>query len=450
MTQKIYNTLSQKIEPLETMTPGRINFFVCGPTVYDMPHLGHAKTYVQFDMMVKYLRLRGFEVFYLQNITDIDDKIIARATEQGIGWEALARKFESVYLEDMKALHVNAVSKYIRSTDYIEEVVSQVERLMEQGFAYRTSDGIYFEIAKFADYGKLSKRGEVKKDDAVSRIDASSEKRGWNDFCLWKQSKEGEPSWETRIGIGRPGWHIEDTAMTEKFFGPQYDIHGGAIDLIFPHHEAELTQMEALSGKSPFVRYWMHTGFLNIDSEKMSKSKGNFKTIREALVEYDYRVLRLFFLSAQYRSMMDFSKKALMQAKNTLTSIDEFVFRIERDSDDVENELVVAKLREEIISAMDNDFNTPQVFASLFDFMKAQSGKNSGKRVFALFQELQSFLDIFQLEGDSEDEEIEKLIEKRNAYRAEGNYAKADAIRDQLLAMGVKLYDEDGKTKYRR
>lgn len=450
MTQKIYNTLSQKVELLETITPGKINFFVCGPTVYDVPHLGHAKTYVQFDMIARYLRSRGYEVFYLQNITDIDDKIIARAAEQGMGWEALARKFESVYLEDMASLHVNAVSKYIRSTDYIEEVVSQVERLMERGFAYGTSDGIYFEIAKFAEYGKLSHRSEVGKDDAVSRIDASSEKRGWNDFCLWKNSKEGEPSWDTRIGTGRPGWHIEDTAMTEKFFGPQYDIHGGAVDLIFPHHEAELTQMEALSGKSPFVRYWMHTGFLNIDSEKMSKSKGNFKTIREALVEYDYRVLRLFFLSAQYRSMMDFSKKALLQAKNTLASIDEFVFRIEQDNDDVENEEAIAKLREEIISAMDNDFNTPQAFAALFDFMKAQSGKRSGKRVFALFQELQSFLDIFKLEGDSEDEEIEKLIEKRNEYRVAQKYTEADAIRDQLLAMGVKLYDENGKTKYRR
>jgi cysteinyl-tRNA synthetase len=450
MTQKIYNTLSQKLETLETITPGKINFFVCGPTVYDMPHLGHAKTYIQFDAIVRYLRFRGFEVFYLQNITDIDDKIITRAAEQGIGFDALARKFEAVYLEDMAALHVTGVTKYIRSTDYIEEVVSQVERLMAQGFAYQTSDGIYFEIAKFADYGKLSKRNDVAKDDAVSRIDASSEKRGWNDFCLWKNSKEGEPSWETRIGTGRPGWHIEDTAMTEKFFGPQYDIHGGAVDLIFPHHEAELTQMEALSGKSPFVRHWMHTGFLNIDSEKMSKSKGNFKTIREALVEYDYRVLRLFFISSQYRSMMDFSKRALLQAKQTLTSIDEFVFRIDREYDDAENELIVVKLREDIVSAMENDFNTPQVFAALFEFMKVQSGKKSGKRVFVLFQELQSFLDIFQLDGESEDEEIEKLIEKRNAYRAEGNYAEADAIRDQLLTMGIKLYDENGKTKYRR
>ncbi len=250
--------------------------------------------------------------------------------------------------------------------------------------------------------------------------------------------------------MGRPGWHIEDTAITEKFFGPQYDIHGGAVDLIFPHHEAELTQMEALSGKSPFVRYWMHTGFLNIDSEKMSKSLGNFKNIREALVEYDYRVLRLFFVSSHYRSMMDFSKKALLQAKNTLVSIDEFVFRIDQGYDDVENESIVAKLREDIIIAMENDFNTPQAFAHLFDFMKAQSGKKSGKRVFGLFQELQTFLDIFKLEGESEDEEIETLIEKRNVYRAEGNYAEADAIRDRLLALGIKLYDEDGKTKYRK
>ncbi|PJE66556.1 cysteine--tRNA ligase, partial [Candidatus Shapirobacteria bacterium CG10_big_fil_rev_8_21_14_0_10_36_6] len=322
---KIYSTLTKTVEEFVPINGMNVNLFVCGPTVYDYPHLGHAKTYIQFDFVVRYLRWRGYDVTYLQNITDIDDKIINRANENGFKWNELSRKFEEIYIEDMKSLGNTSVNKYARATDYISQIVKQVQTLIDKGFAYKTTDGIYFEVAKFKDYGKLSKRTEVKENDSLSRIDEDKEKRGWNDFCLWKNYKEGEPFWETELGKGRPGWHIEDTAITETEFGPQYDIHGGAVDLIFPHHEAEISQMEAVSGKVPLVKYWMHTGFLNINSEKMSKSKENFTTIREALKQYDFRVIRYLFLNTHYRSEIDFSEPTLIQAQNSVEKLNIFV-----------------------------------------------------------------------------------------------------------------------------
>jgi len=449
---KIYSTLSKSVEELSPMEEGKIKFFVCGPTVYDFPHLGHAKTYTQFDFIVKYLRWRGFEVNYLQNITDLDDKIIQRAAERGISWRQLADDYEKIYKDDMLALHNTAVSKFARATDYIENIVSQVKRMVDKGLAYQAPDGSwYFEIAKFKDYGKLSGRTELKETDGVSRIDESDFKRGWNDFCLWKSSKEGEPSWETELGKGRPGWHIEDTAITEVEFGPQYDIHGGAIDLIFPHHEAEITQIESITGKVPFVRYWMHTGFLNINSVKMSKSLGNFKTIRDVLKQYDYRVLRYFFISNHYRAAVDFSDAGLDQAKNSLARIDEFVFnKVDAAYDDNADEAVVNEAKEKFCAALDNDLNTPQAFAALFDFIRAQNQKEkSGKRTFEFLNQINSFLDFMTFDREKSGEFIESLVKERDAARAAKDFAKSDEIRDRLLAMGVKIYDSKEGTKYR-
>jgi len=241
---KLYNTLSKKIEEFKPLNDKGVNLFVCGPTVYDLSHIGHAKTYIQLDILARVLKALEYEVFYLQNITDIDDKIIARAKEKSISWDALARHFEGEYLKDMEALGNVSVAKYVRATDYMVDIIKQVQTLMDKGHAYKIDDGIYFEISTFPEYGKLSGRKEVQENDAESRIDQSGHKRGWNDFCLWKFSKPDEPVWDAPFGKGRPGWHIEDTAITEHFFGPQYDIHGGGVDLIFPHHEAEITQME--------------------------------------------------------------------------------------------------------------------------------------------------------------------------------------------------------------
>jgi len=453
MEQKIYllNTLSKKKEEFIPIVDKKVNVFVCGPTVYDFPHLGHAKTSTQFDFIVKYLRYRGFDVMYVQNITDIDDKIINRSRERGVLWSNLAREFENIYIEDMKALGNDSVSKYARATDYIEEIVKQVKVLLEKGFAYRISDGIYYEVSKFTEYGKLSGRKELQANDSISRIDENKEKRGWNDFCLWKISKEGEPFWETELGKGRPGWHIEDTAITETLFGPQYDIHGGAVDLIFPHHEAEISQMEAASGKSPMVRYWLHTGFLNINSEKMSKSKGNFKTIRQALGQYNFRVLRFLFLSSHYRSTIDFTNTILEQSKNSLQRIQEFVNKIDKNYEDQDEKKVVEELKIKINNALGDDFDTPTAFAVLFEFIRSQNTKGvTGKYVYEYFIELNSFLNILEFKEEEIPKEIRDLAEKRLKAKLNKDWGEADRLREVIKEKGYLVEDTKNDCKIKR
>jgi len=449
---KIYNTLTKSIEDLIPRVENKINLFVCGPTVYDFPHLGHAKTYTQFDFIARYLRWRGYEVFYLQNITDIDDKIIQRASERGISWEELAREFEKIFIEDMKSLHNTSVDHFARATDHIDHIVSQIHTLMENGYAYEISDGFYFEISKFSEYGKLSGRIDLQENDAVSRIDESEEKRGWNDFCLWKKHQSGEPFWNTSLGAGRPGWHIEDTAITETFFGPQYDMHGGGVDLIFPHHEAEIAQMESASGKKPLVKYWLHTGFINVNTKKMSKSLGNFKTIRDALDTFNYRVLRYFFVSSHYRSSINYNELSLEQAKGALKRIDDFLFSIDMSYDDIENTRELQELKDKLIDYLDYDFDTPRAFAALFDFIRSQNRKGrAGLRVFNFLREINGFLHILDFEQhESISNEIKTLIDKRRQYRNTKLYTKADAIRSQIAEMGYELYDTEAGVKWRK
>lgn len=427
---KLYNTLSRKIEEFRPINPPEVKMFVCGPTVYDLVHIGNAKTYTQFDFIARYLRYRGYEVFYLQNITDIDDKIIKKAAEEGVSWKEISEKFTKEYFEDMKALRNTSVSKYAKATDYINEIVGQVKVLLDKNFAYKTNDGIYYDISKFPNYGKLSGRTEADQNAGVSRIDESLDKKNKNDFCLWKFS----PFWETELGMGRPGWHIEDTAITEKFFGSQYDLHGGATDLIFPHHEAEIAQMEAASGKSPLVRFWLHTAFLNINSEKMSKSKRNFLTAREALEKYDYRVLRFFFISNHYRTTLDFSEESLDQAKNSLVRIDEFISKIDKNfSDDV------SELKAEVIYNLDNDFDTPKALAAIFNFIRKNK---AGKKAHIFFQELNKVFDFFEFKTKEIPEEIERLLAEREKLRGEKKFAEADKIREELEKHGYSAQDK--------
>ncbi|MFH1780683.1 MAG: cysteine--tRNA ligase, partial [Candidatus Nealsonbacteria bacterium] len=325
---KIYNTLSRKKEAVKLKNGKAVRLFVCGPTVYDYSHLGHARTYIAFDVIAKYFKEKGLDVFYLQNITDIDDKIIQRAQEKGITAEKLAQDFEKEYLQDMKSLQVDSVTKYARATDYIKEIITQVKTLKEKGFAYQIADGIYYDISKFKNYGKLSGRTVLQAEDAVSRIDESKEKKNKGDFCLWKFAKKDEPSWPSPFGYGRPGWHIEDTAIAQKFFGTQYDMHGGAKDLIFPHHEAEIAQMETISGKKPMVKYWIHTGFLTVNGKKMSKSLGNFITIQDFIKQHSARILRFMIVKSYYRSPADYMENSVEQAKKELEHIDEFVRKL--------------------------------------------------------------------------------------------------------------------------
>ncbi|MEM5766250.1 MAG: cysteine--tRNA ligase [Candidatus Aenigmatarchaeota archaeon] len=461
---KIFNTLKRKKEIFKPLEDRKVKMFVCGPTVYDFSHLGHAKTYIQFDMIARYLKYKGFDVFYLQNITDLDDKIIDRAKKEGVDWQTIARKFEDEYHKDMKALNVISVNKYARATDYIKEIISQVERLFKKGFAYEIEDGIYYDISKFKEYGKLSGRTALEAEDSVSRIDESVNKKNKGDFCLWKKSKPDEPKWPSPWFEGRPGWHIEDTAITEAHFGPQYDIHGGARDLIFPHHEAEIAQMEAISGKSPFVKYWLHTGFLTVNGKKMSKSLGNFVTIRDALKKYDAETIRFFFLSSHYKSPIDYNENNLEQAKKnleklytTIQILKEAKKRKEVTRKEMEFEKFLMDCEKDFEKFMDDDFNTPQALRclyklssetnSLLEKQKNEINEKLSSEIIETFKKLGYIFGILQkeIEEDKVPEEVKILIEEREKAREMKDFKKADDLREKIKSFGYMVEDtKDG------
>ena len=439
---KIYNTLTKKKQKFVPLNRKNVKFFCCGITPYDYAHIGHAKTYVQFDIIVKYLKYKKYNVFYLQNVTDIDDKIINRAKElKKLPYE-LANEYERSFYEDMKELKVNSINKYARATDHINEIVSQVQRLIRLGYAYRIKDGYYFDLSKFKDYGKLSGRTTLEAEDSVSRIDDNKDKRNKGDFCLWKFYKEGDPYWNTALEKGRPGWHIEDTAITEKYLGEQYDIHGGARDLIFPHHEAEIAQMESLT-KKPLVKYWMHTGFLNVNYEKMSKSLGNFITIKDALKKYPVEVLRMFFVSTHYRSPINFDEKNLSQAQSNLNKIKSFLVNIEKANGKKDVSLLIKKLKQEFVTNMDDDFNTPKALAAIFTFTnkvnKLKIDKKSAKKIKELFFEINDIFNILNIEKIPK--EIIKLAEERLKARNSKDFEKSDKLREKIKRLGYIVED---------
>ncbi|MCG2699551.1 cysteine--tRNA ligase [Candidatus Parcubacteria bacterium] len=453
---KLYNTLTRKKEIFKPFKKGGINMFVCGITSYDFAHLGHAKTYLTFDLIAKYLKESGFKVFYLQNITDIDDKIIKRAQENRITPKKLAQNFEKEYFRDIKNLKITSVTKYARATEYIKEIISQVERLLKRDFAYKSKDGIYYDISKFKDYGKLAGRTVIQAEDGVSRIDDSIGKRNKGDFCLWKFSKKGEPRWKSPFGEGRPGWHIEDTAITEKYFGPQYDIHGGGRDLIFPHHEAEIAQMEAISGKKPLVKYWLHVGFLTVNGQKMSKSLGNFITIKDFIQKYDARLLRFFFVKNHYRSPIDYNEKAILQAKNELEKIDEFLERLKnqkrnktKKSKEIKN--LILETKKELRSALNDDFNTPITIASIFNLInqgnklldKSKLGYKDSKDIFGLLKEIDIIFGfIFWLKKTKKiPKALLELVKDREIARKNKNWQKADELRGKIENKGYIVED---------
>ena len=444
----IYSTLTRSKENLETINKNRINLFVCGPTVYDDAHIGHGRTYISFDTIKRYLEYSGYAVFYIQNITDIDDKIINRSKESGIPAHDIARKFEKRYIEDMTKLNVTGVNLFARATDHLGEIIDQIQRLIDKGFAYESEDGVYFEIKKFEEFGKLSNR---KVDELEShRQLAETTKRNEQDFALWKK-REGvdEPVWPSPWGDGRPGWHIEDTAITEYYFGEQYDVHGGGLDLIFPHHEAEITQMEAVSGKSPMVRYWLHTGFLNVNGEKMSKSLHNFITIRELLKDWDADTFRFFVLSTHYRSPIDFSKDSLHQSQKSLEKIKKFYSALDVEVGDVESDLEALTIaKEEFFNSMDDDFNTPKAIASLFvlisDCKSLELSDNDKIVVKSFLDDVSQILGIdFTLEEVSagSDDLLNLITDVRSELRAAKQYDLSDKIRDELNKLGYEIND---------
>ena len=436
MPLKIYSTLSRKKELFKPIKKNEVNLFVCGPTVYDYAHLGHAKTYTQFDIIVKYLRHKGYKVFYLQNITDIDDKIIKKANEEKTDWKEIVKKYREAYFQDIKNIGVDSINKYANATDYMLEIISQVKRLIEKGIAYKISDGYYFDLTKFKEYGKLAKRKITEKDDAVSRIDENPEKRNSGDFCLWKFKKENEPFWKSELGEGRPGWHIEDTAITEKYFGSQYDIHGGGLDLIFPHHEAEIAQMESISGKKPLVRFWMHTGFLKINKTKMSKSLGNFSTIKDILKKYSPETIRYVFLSTHYRKPLDFSDKILENAKLSYERLKNICGEIKDDKK------INKKYLSEFEKAVDDDFNFPNSLQVLWKIVRDE--KANGK-----YQTIKKIDEVFGLKLLEKEKiqipkEIQKIVEEREEARKDKNWKKADELREALKKKGYFINDTEG------
>lgn len=454
---QIFDTLSGSLKSLPTMTKKRpLRLFVCGPTVYDFSHIGHARTYILFDSFVKFLRSKNNHVYYIQNITDIDDKIINRARELKKTPALIARTFTKAHRADMNALAITSVNTYAPATQYIKEIVRQIEILIKKGFAYKIDgDGYYFEVRKFADYGKLAKRTEMASHDGVSRIDDSERKRDPRDFCLWKFKKvKDEPSWKTSLGEGRPGWHIEDTAISEKFFGPQYDIHGGGIDLIFPHHEAEITQQEAASGKKPFVKIWMHTGFLLVENEKMSKSLGNFITIRELLKRVPAHIFRFYVLLAHYRSPLNFTWDALDSATVSLSTIADALRRLhlvvqtkkKKSTTLLPISDIIKQFEMNFVAALEKDFNTPHALASIFTTLHriqpsilSLSAKEASQVEASITNALASVGII--LPHDTIPSSITTLIKKRELLRNNKQFIQSDALRKKIERLGYGIDD---------
>jgi cysteinyl-tRNA synthetase len=415
---ELYSTLSRTVEPLVTLHPERVALFVCGPTVYDYSHLGHARTYVVFDVLAKYLRWTGKEVFYLQNITDVDDKIINRAKEEGVSQNVLARKFETEYLRDMHALGIDAVSYYARATTHIPEIINQVQRLVERGVVYVTETGVYFNLDTFGHNGELSGQERAKR---VSRV-TDTTKHNPLDFALWKLGEFGEYTWDSPWGRGRPGWHIEDTAISEKYFGQQYDIHGGGLDLIFPHHEAEIAQMESLEGKHPMVRYWLHTGFLTVKGEKMSKSLANFITIRDALRTWNKDVLRYFILLSHYRSPLQATDEGFANAAKGLGHIRAIATK------DVGPD---AEGRKAFTDAMESDLNTPMALAAIQKL--AASGDLEALREYGEILGINFLRETIA--------PLNILQDIRAELRAKKQFEVADLIRERMVAAGIPITD---------
>ncbi len=460
MTLQIYDTLSRKKKKF--VPRGKIvKMFVCGPTVYDYAHIGHARSYINFDIVARYLKWKGYKLNYVQNITDIDDKIIKRANEKKEVPARLAKRFENTYYQDMKSLNVISVSKYVRASDNIKEITHQIQRLMKKGFAYQIDDGIYFDISKFKDYGKLSRQNPEQLKE--HRVEQNPQKRNPGDFSLWKCHKEGEPFWPSPFGAGRPGWHIEDTAITERFFGPQYDIHGGGIDLIFPHHECEIAQIEAVSGKKPLVNYWMHNEFLMVNGEKMSKSLGNFVTIRDALAKYSPQVLRLFFAATHYRQPINYSEENLRNTNAVYQKFVDFVLKLQNVSAKAGEKVntIISKAKDKFEAAMDDDFNIAGALAVIFDLMSVVNksiaanklSSAAAKKVYKFILDADNVLglNLKHIKEEKLPAELMKLIKEREQARESKDWKTSDRIRNELKGKGILLEDlQDGGTRWKK
>jgi cysteinyl-tRNA synthetase len=483
MTINIHNTMKRKKEPFIPQKEGKVTMYACGVTVYDLSHIGHARAMVVFDVIHRYLRASGYDVTFVRNYTDIDDKIINRANEESVPFNVISERYIKEFDVDMESLGIMVPEHTPRATEHISGMIEMIETLIEKGHAYVVEGDVYFDVSSFKEYGKLSGKDT---DSLLSgaRVDVDERKKSPVDFALWKNSKEGEPSWDCPWGKGRPGWHIECSVMSKKYLGDTFDIHGGGMDLIFPHHENEIAQAECASGKE-FARYWIHNGFVNIDKEKMSKSLKNFLTIRDVLKDYHYEVIRLFLLSSHYRSPVDFSHQNLIETKIGLDRFYSVLADLENHdlfaeiNDGLDDEKLMKELdslSDKFKEAMDDDFNTAAAIGHLYSLTRSlntvidAAKKNKGKmsplvaekakkvfsevgKVFGLFQtEPNKYFDAMKKEGlassgDSEDE-IESLISERTSAKKEKNFARADEIRDILTEKGIILKDTPQGTEW--
>lgn len=463
---KLFNTMTRSKEEFKPLEEGKVKMYVCGPTVYNYIHVGNARPFIIFDTLRRYLEYRGYDVSYVQNFTDVDDKIIKRSHEENIEPEEVAKKYIEEYFVDADGLGIKRATVHPQVTENIEEIIEFVKELEDKGYAYAVNGDVYFDTQKFNGYGKLS---GIKQDEleAGSRIEVNDQKRHPMDFVLWKAKKEGEPGWMSPWGEGRPGWHIECSVMSRRYLGDTIDIHAGGQDLKFPHHENEIAQSEARSGKI-FSNYWMHNEYININNEKMSKSKGNFFTVRDISKLYDLEIVRFFMLSTHYRNPINFSDEILNQSKAGLERLynakERLEFIISKLSNDAENaeelklEEELNSFRQRFIDAMDDDLNTADAVSIIFElakFMNSNVNENSTKefanKVLAEFNELTSVLNIVnKKQEDMLDEEIEKLIEARTQAKKNKDFKLADEIRDELLEKGIVLEDTRQGVKWRR
>lgn len=465
---KIYNTLTQKKEEFVPLEEGKVRMYVCGPTVYNYIHIGNARPAIIFDTFRRYMEYRGYDVNYVSNFTDVDDKIIKKANEEGVSAQEISERYIAEFKKDTEALHIKEATHHPRATKEIGGMIEMIETLIKKGHAYEKNGTVYFKTRSFKDYGKLSKKN-IDDLESGARIAVNEEKEDPLDFVLWKPKKEGEPYWKSPWSEGRPGWHIECSVMSKKYLGDQIDIHAGGEDLIFPHHENEIAQSEAANGKE-FARYWMHNAFINIDNKKMSKSEGNFFTVREILEKYDPQVVRFFMLNSHYRSPLNFSKDLMEAAKNSLTRILTAVGQLnhllecgslKREFVSADEQLVISDaeaLNTKFIEAMEDDFNTADAIAAIFELVKLSNtscnGESSIELVKLMKDRLVNLGDILGIETEKEEElldsDIEKLIEDRQNARKNKDFAKSDEIRNLLLEKGIILEDTREGVRWKR
>ncbi len=462
---QIYNSMTRKKEEFKPIHEGKVGIYACGPTVYNYFHIGNARPFIIFDVLRRYLEYRGYEVTFVQNFTDIDDKMIRKANEEGVTVKEIADRYIQEYFVDAKSLGIRPATVHPRATEHMPQIIAMIQKLMDNGLAYESKGDVYFRVRAFPAYGRLC--GQNLEDlESGARVSVDELKEDPLDFALWKAQKPGEPAWESPWGMGRPGWHIECSAMSTTYLGDTFDIHGGGKDLLFPHHENEIAQATGATGK-PFVHYWMHNGFLNIDNEKMSKSKGNFFTVRDIAKEFDLEAVRMFTLSAHYRSPLNFSRDQIAQAQSSLerlyTARDQLKFLLSGAKDREPNETEKAFMdactasKEHFIAAMDDDLNTADALSSIFELVrevfKLDASDVSRKAVEfgqETFLGMTDVLGLLMKKDDGIDPEVQKLVEERAEARKNKDWKRSDELRDQIKAMGYILEDTAAGQKVRK